>query len=369
MPLKIPPKILFAGAVLLAGFAFFLVVVEAGAKLLSNCEFSGIAYDEKLGWTLKRAGSWNIEGASSEKSDGNVTTNSKGFRDIEHSIAKRPGRKRIMFVGDSYTAGLHYPNEKIFTQRFAQALDQWTGLKDHFEIMNVAVPAWATDQQYLYLRDEGMKHRPDYVFLMIAPNDIRESYGKHFFSLGNERLTENGPPPVPWKRRFYWFLANHSCAFQYLQSKSKSNYGGFANIFQSFPVSFPVGSEISSDKHLFLQDSPREIRAAKELFKALLVKINRLCDEHRCKLLLSIIPTKIEYDGSLKEQRYQPGAIAEYVETLAVENNIPFLNLVRALDLQEKEPMRIFITSEYHLSDYGHAFVANNLVPFFISNQ
>jgi hypothetical protein len=367
--MKIAAKILFAGATVLAGFACLLVLVEARFKLLSNCELSAIAYDQNLGWTLARAGSWNLDRPNSEKLNNKVTTNSKGFRDGEHLIAKQPGHKRIMFVGDSYTAGLHYPNEKIFTQRFAQALDQLTALKNRFEIMNVAVPAWATDQQYLYLRDEGMKYDPDYVFLMIAPNDIRESRGKQFFFLGNEGLTEKGPPSVPWQKRLYWFLANHSCAFQYGQSKSKSNYGSFADIFQYFPVSFPVGSEISSDKHLFLQDSPREIQTAKELFKALLLKINRLCDEHHCKLLLSIIPTKIEYDGSLKEQRYHPGAIAEYVETLANEKNIPFLNLVRALDLQEKEPMKIFISSEYHLNDYGHAFVANNLVPFFISNQ
>jgi len=367
--MKIPAKILFAGATILAGFAFLLLVVEARFKLFSHCAVSAIAYDENLGWKLKRARSWNLNSANSEKPNGNVTTNSKGFRDIEHSIAKQPGRKRIMFAGDSYTAGLHYPNEKIFTQRFAQALDQLTALKNRFEIMNVAVPAWATDQEYLYLRDEGMKYRPDYVFLMIAPNDIRESYGKQFFSLGNQRLTENGPPSVPWKTRFYWFLANHSCAFQYWQSKSKSNYGSFADIFQYFPVSFPVGSEISSDKHLFLQDAPPEIKTAKELFKALLLKINRLCKENHCKLLLSIIPTKVEYDGSLKDKRYQPGAIADYVETLASENNMPFLNLVRALDLQEKDPMRIFIANEYHLNDYGHAFVARNLLSFFISNQ
>jgi len=365
--MKIVAKILFAGAATLAGLTCLLLVVEAGSKLVSHCGLSGIAYDENLGWKLKKAHRWTINDANHGKSY--VSTNASGFRDIERSIAKPPGRKRIMFLGDSYTAGLDYPNETIFTQRFAKALDQLAAQRNRFEIMNVAVPAWATDQQYLYLKGEGMKYRPDYVFLMVAPNDIRESYGKRLFSLVNQRLVENGRPSVPWKARLYWFLANHSCAFQHWQSKSKSKYGSFADIFQYFPVSFPVGSEVSSDKHLFLRDAPPEIKTAKDLFKTLLLKINQLCKENHCKLLVSIIPTKIEYDGSLNETRHQPGAIADYVETLAAENYIPFLNLVRALNLQEKDPMSIFISNEYHLNDYGHAFVARNLVSFFLSNQ
>src|SRR5262245_12673448 len=113
--MKIPGKILFAGASVLAGFTFLLVVVEARFRLFSHCELSGIAYDENLGWKLKKAHRWKLNSANREEP--NVSKNSNGFRDTEHSIAKQSGRKRIMFVGDSYTVGLDYPNETIFTQR------------------------------------------------------------------------------------------------------------------------------------------------------------------------------------------------------------------------------------------------------------
>src|SRR5262245_38987820 len=145
--MKIAARILFAGAATLGGLTCLLLVVEERFKVFYHVALSGIAYDENLGWKLKKAHRWTINGANHEKSY--VSSNASGFRDIERSIAKPPGRKRIMFLGDSYTAGLHYPNETIFTQRFAQALDQLAAQRNRFEIMNVAVPAWATDQQYL----------------------------------------------------------------------------------------------------------------------------------------------------------------------------------------------------------------------------
>src|SRR5262245_59204980 len=164
--------------------------------------------------------------------------------------------------------------------------------------MNVSVPAWATDQQYLYLANEGVKYQPDYVVLMVAPNDIRESYGKKFLSSDGERLVRN-PLSLPWKDRLFWFLANHSCAFQYWQRRTGSEYGGFSHIFRHFPVSFPLGSEQASDRHLFIQPVPSEMVLAKELFKSLLTEIRQLCNDNGSQLLLAIIPTKMEYDGTL----------------------------------------------------------------------
>jgi hypothetical protein len=235
--------------------------------------------------------------------------------------------------------------------------------------MNASVPAWATDQQYIYLKEEGMKYHPDYVLLMIAPNDIRETYGKRFFYLENGNLKERGVPPIPWKARFYWFLANHSCAFQTLQSLFKQEYGSFKSVFQYFPVSFPLVSEMCNDKHLFLKEIPEEIIRARELFKTILLEINKLCKKNHCKLMIPVIPTKIEFDGNLKGARYEPGKISEYVKAIANENAIPFLDFFSYLKTEKKEPLKIFISSEYHLNNYGHVFVAKKLLPFFNLNQ
>ncbi len=346
-----------------------VLLIESGFKLLSNCQLSGIKYDKRLGWLLKKNYDSKIREKDSRKRGRKLSFNSRGFRDRDHSFEKDEGTKRIIFLGDSYTAGIQYSNDEIFTSIFEQKLNAISANKIKYEVMNVSVPAWATDQQYIYLKEEGMKYHADYVIIMIAHNDIREAYGKKFFYLENGNLKEVGAPPIPWKARFYWFLANHSCVFQGLQSLFKQNYGSFKNVFQYFPVSFPVGVEMCNDKHLFLKEIPEEITVAMELFKTILLEINQLCQKNHRKLLISVIPTKIEFDGALRGEQYEPGKIAEYVKAIADENAIPFLDLFSYLKTEEEDPLKIFISREYHLNDYGHAFVAKKLVPFFDLNQ
>ncbi|MCI0454151.1 MAG: SGNH/GDSL hydrolase family protein [Candidatus Dadabacteria bacterium] len=346
-----------------------LLFTEAGFKLFSNCQLSGIKYDERLGWLFKKTYDSEIREKDSRKRDLKLSFNSRGFRDRDHSFEKDEGTKRIIFLGDSYTAGIQYSNDEIFTSLFEKRLNAIVADKIKYEVINASVPAWATDQQYIYLKEEGMRYHPDYVLLMIAPNDIRETYGKKFFYLENGNLKERGAPPIPWKARICWFLANHSCAFQGLQPLFKQDYGSFRSVFQYFTVSFPVGTEMCNDKHLFLKEIPEEIIPAMELFKAILLEINQLCMNNHCKLLIAVIPTKIEFDDNLKGGQYEPGKIAEYVKAIANENAIPFLDLFSYLKAEEQEPLKIFISEEYHLNDYGHAFVAKKLVPFFDLNQ
>ena len=347
-----------------------IVVTEAGFKIFSDCKLSGIAYDEQLGWRLKKNYEMEMKDERNpEKSKRRVSFNSRGFRDKDHLVEKDGITKSVMFLGDSYTAGTAYSNDEIFTSVFDRMLNAKTGGLVKYEVMNVSVPAWSTDQQYLFLKREGMRYHPDYIFLIIAPNDIRETYGKKFFSIRDGHLEEKGASSIPSKTRLYWALANYFCVFQYLQSKLKKQYGSFSNVFQYFPISFRVGEEMCNDKHLFLKEVPDEIIAARELFKAILLEINRLCKNNHCKLLLTIIPTKIEYDGSLKEERYQPGKIAQYIKAIAEKETIPFLDLGFNLEAEEDDPLKIFIAAEYHLNEYGHAFVAKKLLPFFTRNQ
>src|ERR1700756_5486027 len=167
-----------------------LLVTEAGLKFFSNCKVSGIIYDKQLGWRLKKNYSREEKEKGPKQRVRKLNFNSRGFRDRDHSFEKDEGIKRIIFLGDSYTAGLQYSDEEIFTSCFEQILNANNSNKIKYEIMNVSIPAWATDQEYIYLRGEGIRYHPDYVLLMISPNDIRETYGKKFFYLENGQLGE-----------------------------------------------------------------------------------------------------------------------------------------------------------------------------------
>jgi hypothetical protein len=201
---------------------------------------------------------------------------------------------------------------------------------------------------------------------MVAPNDIREAYGRKVYELSGGQLKRN-PVWIPRKPRIGWYLANHSSLFQLLQSKVlHTGYGTFADVYNYYPVNFGVEDAADWDRPLFLEKDIREVAEAKALFQRLLEEIAATCSKNHCKLLVAIIPTKAEFSST--EDGYQPGRIASYLGDVTTQINIPCLNLYEnAKTLQD--PLSIFMSWEYHFNETGHAFTAGNLHAFFLENR
>ncbi len=90
-------------------------------------------------------------------------SNSLGFRDREHAVAKPKGVYRIVVLGDSIAAGLHVErNEDVFPPILEQLLNQ-AGLRA--EVINLAVSGYNTQQEVEMLRDKGLRYRPDLVLV------------------------------------------------------------------------------------------------------------------------------------------------------------------------------------------------------------
>jgi hypothetical protein len=100
-----------------------------------------------------------------------VVINSLGLRDIETTYEKPAQTKRILFLGDSITAGLQVPLEKTFPKILEKNLNvagigQW-------QVLNGAVNAFGTDNELLFYRLEGVKFQPEIVVLGVyLANDI-----------------------------------------------------------------------------------------------------------------------------------------------------------------------------------------------------
>lgn len=135
-----------------------------------------------------------------------VKINSKGLRDREIPYEKEPGQMRILFLGDSMTAGMQVPLEGTFAKALEAGLNRdRTG--ETWEVINGAVNGFGTDNELLFYRLEGYKYQPDIVILGVyLANDIynnsRElelrtggSEHKPFFVLNesNELVLQNFP--------------------------------------------------------------------------------------------------------------------------------------------------------------------------------
>src|SRR5690606_26268885 len=98
-----------------------------------------------------------------------TVTNPGGWKDVEHALAKPPGAKRVLVLGDSVTWGV-VPLENLYTRRL-EALLRRRGIAGA-EVIAMAVAGWGTDQQLEALTLEGLAFEPDIVVLQFDGSDI-----------------------------------------------------------------------------------------------------------------------------------------------------------------------------------------------------
>ena len=101
-----------------------------------------------------------------------VVYNSLGFRQNREFSQKKPENViRIGFFGDSYVENARIESQYSFTEPLDYLLNK-TGKK--FEVMNLAVNGYGTDQEYLHYLQDGAKLNLDIVVDVFCANDLRD---------------------------------------------------------------------------------------------------------------------------------------------------------------------------------------------------
>ena len=152
-------------------------------------------YDETYGWR-------NIPNWKGTTFGRTLTINSKGLRDSEYPYMKPKGSRRILILGDSYTWGYGVSDDDIYTEILENKLRK----HGSWEVLNAGVSGWGTDQQYLFLKNEGFRYSPDIVIVsFFFGNDFREISASQQYQLDkpvflNTNLDlANVPVPKPQK--------------------------------------------------------------------------------------------------------------------------------------------------------------------------
>lgn len=134
-----------------------------------------------------------------------VRANGHGFRcDRPFEQKKKPGVRRVLLFGDSFTAGEGVSNG----QRYGDFLEK---LIPNVEVYNFGMPATGTDQHYLIYKEfaQGIEH--DLLIIGVFVENIRRVaaryrhfrddkgalvlYAKPYYTLEGDRLVLNGTPP------------------------------------------------------------------------------------------------------------------------------------------------------------------------------
>lgn len=135
-------------------------------------------YDSELGWFPLESS----EGTFAASRTVTVNHNSDGFRDTEHGPKDRP---RIAVLGDSFVWGFDVEQTERFKDLLDSALTDW-------DVMNMGVSGYSTDQEYLLIRRFFERYRPDIVLLVFCQindeadnttNMIFEGYFKPYYTI------------------------------------------------------------------------------------------------------------------------------------------------------------------------------------------
>jgi hypothetical protein len=103
-----------------------------------------------------------------------VNINSYRLRDREYSL-KRNEKNRMLVLGDSFGWGHGVDLADRFDEILEMRYADW-------EIINASVSGYGTDQQFLYLRDQGIAFKPDVVLLLLYSNDfVNNSAASQYF--------------------------------------------------------------------------------------------------------------------------------------------------------------------------------------------
>src|SRR5207253_5928862 len=91
-----------------------------------------------------------------------ISINREGYRDVDHAVVKPPGTYRIVVLGDSMTEGVEVALDELYWKQLESLLPRCRGFAGRrIEIISLAVNGYGTAQEFLALKERGVKYQPD----------------------------------------------------------------------------------------------------------------------------------------------------------------------------------------------------------------
>jgi hypothetical protein len=243
--------------------------------------------------------------------------NSDGFRDEEFS-QKDNIKKKLVFIGDSFTAGQGIKNpENRFSNLVAQAVE------DSFEMYNMGQSGSNTEGHAALI--QSLSFTPDIIVYQFFVDDIKDTRIRIDGVYPHTALYDDCPS-------FLVPLIEHSYFLNY--------------IYWMYPHS------LISDYKKYLADSYESPRIA-QAHGAVNNRIIEYCMGKNIRLVYLFIPLPSEYEFS--NQYYKT------FEKTCRESGCLAINISAAL---EKHPVSSIIInrSDYHLNEKGNKLVASEIL-------
>ncbi|MFI5120228.1 MAG: SGNH/GDSL hydrolase family protein [Thermoanaerobaculia bacterium] len=357
--------------VALAALVLGLALAEAGLRLFFPqplAERYGspaaggplVAIDPELGWTLRE----NVSGVSSDEPwQADLATNALGFRDVNHG-EKATGVTRVVVLGDSFVFGSGVKQDEPVTRRLAALLGP------SFEVINLGVPGYGTDQALLTLRRWGPRLSPDIVLAGFFWNDVMENASAEMYGMQKPRFVlakgslslvpEGAAPGHSAAQRLDAALAARS----HLWSLARRSFGKAQAPVE--PETRPVMVDLS------LRASPPTREPEFALTWAVLGVLAREARALGATPIVFTVPPRFLVDDVAKQKVlkiYGLGADSLdedgffRVKSACQDRGLPVVDLLPAFRDAARAGERLFLPTGIHWSAAGHALAARVLEP------
>lgn len=294
-----------------------------------------------------------------------IKTNSHGMRWREIAIAPDAGKKRIAFVGDSFTFGLWADTvEQSFVGEFERGAA-------NLEALNFGVPGFGFTDMELLIREQIISFQPRTIVLVsYNGNDFLDTY----LGLDRYRVASNGvlilnrkvlEEKIPAEFRRSGFKFRRSLAENFYLTRLLQV--GWKTVFPRQLDAARADTSYSSNLFWSQQKYPQFAQAAKDISLDTLARIHALCQQNSVELRIVTMP-------SLEQLNFPEALIGEYrkelpqayVNEFAAGNSIPFLDLLPELEERaNRDRVEIYNQSVGHLTNEGHRAVGQLLREFF----
>lgn len=178
---------------ILLSLGLSLLLAEALLRWVGHDHPQLYRLDPLVGWRPRPG----VTGWYFGEAENYIAINREGYRDVDHPLVKPQGTYRILLLGDSMSEGVEVAFQDLYWKRLESILPQCRSFSGrHIEVISFAVNGYSTAQEYLTLRERGLKYRPDLVLLaFFTGNDFTDNVqalGRHrdrpYFVLRDGRL-------------------------------------------------------------------------------------------------------------------------------------------------------------------------------------
>ncbi len=317
-------------------------------------------YDPQLGWTLNSL--WR---GSHHHHDFQVeySTNLYGLRNgsEEHPFTLHQKTKpRIGIIGDSFTFGFGVKDTETFHAQL-QELDKSR------EYLNIGVPGYSTDQQYLLAKKISQPYALDHILLVYylgndlldnpMPYPLQAYRAKPYFTLEQQQLKlQNTPVPKTSKPEDLLSVTLPSVVFGNELEQYQSLHERWLASSHLLTMLLPRSSSINTEEMDALLQ--RRLSTHLKLNLALLQQIKILCEQTNMQLSLAIMPGQSFVQAPASYSAKFQDFVRRKIKEQSNEINISIIDIAAALQSQYAGNAWFF-PHEGHLTEKGHRKVAD----------